>query len=99
MAVEQPGEFADAMARIGDRPRYRLLVDRPAKTRGDNAVECDGARDLWHHVPVGDPHYLVHPRHGARVRRLQPRLRNDGIDIAQDRLRLVEHPAIVLERW
>ena len=37
-AVEQPGEFSNAMPGVGNCARHRLLVNRPVKTRGDDTV-------------------------------------------------------------
>jgi hypothetical protein len=98
MTIQQPVNLGDADPSVGDGLDNSIFIDRPIDARRDGAIACEGYRDLPHYVPVGDAHQLVHARRSAWLLRLQPRAGRDGINVAHDRLRLVQHPAVMLER-
>jgi len=95
---ELPRERIEHDARLGKRGGDRCLIGcQPHEPGPHDALEGNDVGDAMEEVPVVDVHQLVHAGGAARIGGRQCWLRHHAIEVAQDRLRLVQAEVAVLE--
>ncbi len=97
VVLHQPVDFGEAQCRARQCGFDRRLVRGAAEARHQHPVVEDGAGDAGPGIGIDDADQLVHPRPLMHVFGLQRRSRETLVDIAHDRLGLVEGKAVVLE--